>query len=93
MPASSQARTESAAIPRYSGPLTVAANTTTGERTFVLPPTAFNQISEWADLTVVLQELLGTKVSIVQEAEKFASVDAVRMSWNHQASDSGSSWI
>jgi hypothetical protein len=52
----------------------VAANTTTDERTFVLPPTAFNQISEWADLTVVLQELLGTKVSIVQESESMPAL-------------------
>ena len=52
----------------YTGPLNVAANTTVDEHIFVLPPAAFNQISKWADLTLVLQQILGTKVSIVQES-------------------------
>lgn len=55
-------------IAGYTGPLTVAANTTADERIFVLPPTAFDQISNWTDLTLILQRLLGTKVSIVQES-------------------------
>jgi hypothetical protein len=52
----------------YMGPLTVASNTTTDEHIFVLPSAAFDQISKWTDLTLVLQQLLGTKVSIVQES-------------------------
>lgn len=53
----------------YSGSLAVAVNTTIDERIFVLPSAAFNQISKWADLTLVLQQLLRTKVSIVQESD------------------------
>lgn len=52
----------------YSGSLAVAANTTADECIFVLSPTAFNQISKWAELTLILQQLLGTKISIVEES-------------------------
>jgi hypothetical protein len=58
----------------YSGPLTVAANTTADEHIFVLSPAAFNQISKWTDLTLVLQELLDTRVSIVQESESMPAL-------------------
>jgi hypothetical protein len=52
----------------YAGPLTVAANMTVDEHVFVLQEIAFNKISDRTSLTQVLQQLLGTKVSIVEES-------------------------